>query len=196
MNRCVAGSMLGSAALAAFLSLGFSSPQQTASPASAAPQAVKGGKSLAPYVTWWGPDSAVKEPTFVKVTSADAWTSLWEKHTGGPLKRDNIQRPVGLPTVDFDQCMVVAIFNGRRHNTNGVIIESIVEMGDRIVVHYDESTYQVAYGLGAGEKPPAIPELHPFGIFVLPKSDKPIEIEENVQGMKNEPAKWKPRAKL
>lgn len=196
MNRYVGGSMLGAAALAAFLSLGFSSPQQTASPAPAAPQTAKDGKSIAPYVTWWGPDSAVKEPTFLKITSEDAWTSLWEKHTGGPLKRDNIQRPVGLPAINFDQCMVVAIFNGKRHNTNGIVIKSIVDAGEKIVLHYDESTYQVAYSLNAGEKMPSPPDLHPFGIFVLPKSDKPIEVEENVQGLKNEPAKWKPRAKL
>lgn len=197
MNRLLSASFLGGAALAALLSLGLSNQQQTrqlaAAASPAAPQVVNQAKTIAPYVSWYGPDSAIHDRSFAKVTSDEQWLKLWERHAGAEFKRDNIQRPVGLPSIDFNQCMVIAIFNGKKHNTNGVMVESIDESADRILFRYDESTYQVLFR--SGEKA-EMPDRHPFGIFVLPRSDKPVEVEENVQGLKNQPPDWKPRAKL
>ena len=148
---------------------------------------------IRPYVTWSGPDSAIQMPKYECARNEKDWAALWEKHSGAPLKRDNVQQPF-MPHVDFEQCVVVAVFKGPGVNSNGVIVSEIVEEPDRILFRYDESTYQVSFGLN--DKPRELPKVYPFGIFVLPKTSKPIVLQENTQGLKDEPPKWTERAKL
>lgn len=152
-----------------------------------------GEPRIRPFVTWSGPDSAVQEPFFARAKNEEEWTKIWEKHQGTPARRNNIQQPF-IPQIDFDQCTLVAIFQGAGYNSNGVIVSEIIEEPDRIVFRYDESTYQVAFGLN--DKPQELPKVHAYGLFVLPKTSKPIVLQENRQNLKDEPAKWTERAKL
>ncbi len=162
----------------------WKSRQQTAAP----PEATA-SSDPAVLVAWQGPDSAVTEPGYFRVGRQEDWVKLWEKHIGKPAQRDNVGRPF-MPRVNFDRCMVVAIFKGDGWNSNGVTIESVSQDDERILLRFDESTFQTAGVDGGGVK------CRAFGIFVLPRSDKPVVIEENVQGLKDHPDKWKERARL
>ena len=75
--------------------------------------------------------------------------------------------------------------------------EAVTEEGSGIRVCYDEMTYQTSSGLNDddGGRGGAV-DVTPFGFFVLLRSNKPIVIEDNVQGLKDNPARWKDRAKL
>ncbi len=156
---------------------------------------VIGAGALDPLVAWSGPVSAIKKPEFVRITGREAWEQLWERHEGG-VRRDNVGRPFA-PEINFEKCEVVAIFQGTRTNSNGVFAVQVIDEPDRIRFRFDERTYQVAFALNDdGAKPPPLPPCAPYGLFVLPRSSKPIVIEENVQGMKDQPAKWKQCAEL
>jgi hypothetical protein len=144
-----------------------------------------------PLVTWFGRDSAVKEQSFYRVTDDDGWLRLWEKHTGQPAKRGNFDQPF-IPKINFDKCMVVAIFKGAKVNSNGVIVLSVTEDEKRMLFRFDESTFQT---FGQDARGGAV-DVTPFGIFVLPRSSKPLVLEENVQGLKDQPEKWKERARF
>jgi hypothetical protein len=103
-----------------------------------------------------------------------------------------------IPRIDFDQCMVVAIFLGPQRNSSGVIVSSITpnERGE-LVFRFDESTYQTAARLDAPEGAATqSPPVKPFGLFVIPRQDSALIVEENVQGLKDTPPQWKQRARF
>jgi hypothetical protein len=177
--------MAGSVALGVLLVAASQSSGQRTSEAAAE---IADVASLAPLVTWQGPDSAVAQAGYFRIADEEGWVKLWERHVGEPAKRDNISRPF-MPRVNFDRCMVVAIFKGDATNSNGVTVESVSQDDERVLLRIDESTYQTSGPDGGGVK------CRPFGIFVLPKSAKPVVIEENVQGLKDQPEKWKERAR-
>jgi hypothetical protein len=143
---------------------------------------------IVPHVTWSGPDSRVTQRGCFRARNEQQWLELWERHAG-PARRDNINRPF-IPRVNFDACEVVAIFEGDAHNSNGVFLCELVRAGDEWRLRYDEHTFQTA-GPGGGAV-----AVRPFALFVLPKLDGPIVVEQNVQGLKDHPAKWKERARL
>lgn len=148
--------------------------------------------ALAPLVSWYGPKSAVREAKFGRAMNAEQWTKLWDEHEGKASAKDNVGVPF-IPRVNFEKCMVIGIFQGARTNSNGVTIEAITEEASCIRVRYDEMTFQTSGGLNGGG---GAVSVTPYGIFVVPRSNKPIVIEENVQGLKDNPARWKERAKL
>ncbi len=149
--------------------------------------------SLTPYVTWSGADSAITEPEYTIARDDADWQKLWERHTGKPTARNHLQQAV-IPHVDFSRCIAIGLFTGSRVNSSGVTLSAIEDQGARVLLRFDESTYQVAFG--PGEAPKELPKVHPFAIFILPRIDKPIEVQENVQGLKDSPEKWKTRATL
>lgn len=164
-------------------------------PPRAAAQDPAGPASLAPLVTWSGPDSTIKEATFQRVIDDAAWLKLWEKHTGRAAQRDNIGRPF-IPKINFERCMVVAIFQGARVNCNGVVVESVIVAPDRIVFRFDVSGYQTAAAFDDRSGRGGAVDSTPFGIFVMPRSSKSLVIEENVQDLKDHPPQWKERARF
>lgn len=177
-------SLIGMGGLSALLAAASWAPQDRTG---GAPSDQAGSDAV--LVAWQGPDSAVTERGYFRVQEEEDWIKLWERHIGKPAERDNIGRPF-MPRVNFERCMVVAIFQGEGWNSNGVTVESISQDDERILLRFDESTYQTAGIDGGGVK------CRAFGIFVLPKSDKPIVIEENVQGLIGHPAQWRERARL
>ena len=48
-------------------------------------------------------------------------------------------------------------------------------------VRFDHKSYQTSGPDGGGER------VQPFGMFVIPRTDKPIVLEENTQGLIGKP---------
>jgi hypothetical protein len=153
------------------------------------------GATLRPMVTWSGPDSAIIDPSYLRITSAESWLQLWERHSGKPAQRDNIGEPF-IPQIDFERCMVVAIFKGRKFNSNGVLCVSLAESGGQLVFRFDERTFQTAAALDDTSGRGGAVDVTPYGIFVVPRSNKSLVIEENVQRLKDHPARWKQQARF
>lgn len=146
-----------------------------------------------PFVSWQGRESAISEPWFARCEDESAWLALWERHSGKPAQRDNVGRAF-IPRVNFEKCSVVAMFLGKKVNSNGVVIDSIGCDENQCLIRFDESTFQTM-SVAPDQSGGAV-DVRPYGIFVIPKTKLPIVVEENVQGVKDQPAKWKPRAKL
>ncbi len=144
-----------------------------------------------PLVGMWGAQSRIESRSYLKITTPEEMTERWLAHLGeDEEKHSAYYNTAGVPDVDFSRCMVIAIFQGRSWNSAGVQVRSILEEDDRIVVRYDDRSYQTAGPDGGGVRVAA------FGFFVLPKSPKPVVIEENVQGLIGEPPLWKERVTL
>jgi len=89
----------------------------------------------------------------------------------------------GLPVVDFERCMVVAVFDGATQNTAGVSahsgpladpeaeVKTPTAEGDD-VLRLSWHGYQTAGPEGGGN------DATPFGFFVLPRSPAPLVVQD------------------
>jgi hypothetical protein len=85
-----------------------------------------------------GNDSKIAEPVYQRVQSAAEWKKTWLGHLG--LKEDTIYR--AAMEVDFNRCIVIAIFGGKYVNSCGYDIKSVRERKNSIVIRFDDISYQ------------------------------------------------------
>ena len=147
-----------------------------------------------------GDDSHITQASFRRVETDAAWQRLWLDHLG--LGEDTIYRP--KLDVDLARCTVVAIFDGRTFNRTGMKVDSVARAGGELVVRYRDVTFQTSSGFTSAPSlltdPPnagggAVP-VTPFAFVVLPKTDRPIIVEEDLHRIKGGPPLWKQVAKL
>lgn len=165
-------------------------------PAAAASTAARSGgglevipAELRPCVWWSGPDSSLAERQFLLIGDRDGWVETWARHTGRAPARDHLGRALA-PEIDFERWMVLAVFQGSKRNSSGVILAAIEARENALVIRFDESTYQTAGPDGGAV------EVQPFGLFVLPRSSVAVVVEEDIQNLKGQPPKWQERARF
>jgi hypothetical protein len=149
----------------------------------------KATASESPCVALTGSDSHVSERGYHRITSMNDWKKLWQKHKGqnDEQEYDQFYDPLALPVVDFDRYMVIAIFQGRAWNSAGLVV-SVSDEEERIVFRFNDKSYQTLGPDGGGKRATV------YGFFVVPRSMKPVILEEDVQRLKGQPPKWKERA--
>ena len=147
---------------------------------------------LKPLVAMSGTDSRIQQASFLRVSSTKELMNVWARHLGTAV--DDYYRP--LFEVDFDRCLVIAIFLGERIQIRRMEIESVSEKGDAIVIRFWAIGYAIS--LGPNDKP--APPERPYTFVVLPKSDKEILLEEKIwtkeDTAKNRPPQWKEIARM
>ncbi len=147
-----------------------------------------------PFVTLTGTDSHVKERSYRRVASEDEWIKIWQRHKGAKESKDYdlFYNPLGLPSIDFEKCMVIAVFQGNGVNSAGLKAVAILEEKDRLALRFQNKSYQtMVYGpVDEGD------QVTVYGFFVLPRSSKTVVLEENVQNITGQPPVWKERASL
>lgn len=145
-----------------------------------------------PFASLTGPRSAIGEPIFVRVRDAEEWEKLWHRHTDGKAEGEWIGRDA--VEIDWSRCMVIGVFRGMSHNSNGERLASLLDRGQDIVVRYDSMSYQTASGFGDVEDKGV--DVTPYGLFLVARSDKPLVFEDNVQGLIGHPPVWKETFRL
>lgn len=125
----------------------------------AAGNAASPGDSPVPMRTLaWGTTSGMREPLEVVVRDASAWQALWRRHAGAS----------GVPEVDFQREMVVAVFAGAAGTRRTVRITRVDRAGGRLVVLY---VLQETRPLPPGEGVPGSAAYH---IVAVPRSPLPV----------------------
>jgi hypothetical protein len=150
-------------------------------------------QTIRPYVTLTGTDSRVTERSYHRIASEADWIRIWQRHKGVQESKDYnlFNNPLDLPYVDFDKCMVIAVFQGSGWNSAGFKAAAVLEEKDGVVLRLAEKSYQTAGPVGGGAK-----QVTVYGFFVLPRSDKTVVLEENVQHYIGRPPVWEERIKL
>jgi hypothetical protein len=146
-------------------------------------------KAPKPYIVLSGAKSHVKERSCLRVTSTEQWVELWQRHAGRKPEKEynDFHNPAGVPNVNFEDCMVIAIFQGEGVNSAGLEPFSVEEDGDRIVFRFLAKSYQTM---------DKSDEVTVYGFFVLPRSNKAVLVEENRQTSLVGPRIWKERARF
>lgn len=141
---------------------------------------IKGSK---PLVGWSGARSGVDDKQILRITSAQQWADVWSRHVGEKLEKNRFGQ-AQAPEIDFDVCMVVAIFEGRTWNSDGLRLEPITEDDDHILLRFGHLSYQTFGPDGGGVR------VTPFGIYVLPRSAKPLVVEKDTNNLIGKPPVW------
>ena len=142
-----------------------------------------------PLISFIGPDTQILKQQHLRVTTRDAWIQLWLRHNGKAASGEGSDqyRPPGIPEIDFDQCMVIAITERPGQLNAGVAAVGIIESDREIAFDYDVVLYQSPKG--------APTTGNAYGYFVLPRSKKPIVLRRNMQDNGSRltagPAIWK-----
>lgn len=149
-------------------------------------------RAIRPSVVLTGSDSHIQKRGYHRVESKKEWIKLWRQHKGdkGTAEYDRDFNPLGLPRIEFDQVMVIAIFQGSGWNSAGLEAVEVREQQDHVLFRFDDKSYQTAGPDGGGR------QVTVYGFFVLPRSPKPVVLEENVQSLLGEPPVWREQARL
>jgi hypothetical protein len=157
----------------------------------AAPAEESAQEPLKPCVVITGANSHITERRYCRITSADDWAQVWQEHRGEKPtgQYDLYYDPLTLPSIDFDRYMVIAIFQGNGWNSAGLRFISISEENGRMIFRFRDKRYQTGgSGADGGRK-----KATAYGFFVVPRSTKPIVLEEDMQNLIGEPPIWKER---
>jgi hypothetical protein len=140
------------------------------------------GKPLKTSYELTGADSHVTKRRYERITTADQWTRVWQEHIGEkPTGRnEHTVAPLSTPSVDFNQSMVIAIFQGESWNSRGLEVVSIVEEDSRIVFKFTNKGYQT---VNKADK------VTVYGFFAVPRSTKPVVLVEEIRNMRGPPPK-------
>lgn len=138
---------------------------------------------ITPYVTWSGAFSEVRRPSIERAVNREQWAALWRRHVGRKGERNATNVQV-IPEIDFDSCMLVAIFAGEMTQCNGMRVARLEEFEDHLLLRYDRLDFEVSLRGGDDER---LVEVTPYGMFLVPRSGKRIVIEEEVPGMFGRP---------
>ena len=158
------------------------------------------GRAIKTCVTISGAQSHMETRQYHRITSDEVWMRIWQKHMGKSWQErreriaqrrtnpNDLRDPITAPMIDFDNYMVVAIFSGECRNCTGLTVASIYEEDKRIVFKYERVSYQTMAHIGTRKGGDMVTV---FGLFVLPRSTKPIVVVENVQNELGAPPVWK-----
>jgi hypothetical protein len=120
-----------------------------------------------PPLMWWGSSSGVTKPSYQRITSAADWKVQWRRLAGDAVPADVSERL--RPEIDFTKFVVVVVYAGTRFNRAAVIPEIIDDDKD------DVQRVRLSLPLGPVRDQR---ECTPYVIFLLPRSDKALVLEE------------------
>jgi hypothetical protein len=151
--------------------------------------------AIKPLLTMHGGHSKITKQRILRITSKEEWEALWLEHrTGNKDRRDT---PTGFDyvDVDFERFMVIAVFWPNRDNCGGFTADSISEGDTRITIRLDDHGYQTAVIFSNENPDGGLTSLHtdygPWGVLILPKSEKEIILELDERDHIRDPAAWK-----
>jgi hypothetical protein len=144
--------------------------------------------SIAPkvLVAISGTDSHVVTPSCKLITNSADWARVWSDHLGTTV--DDYYRP--LMEVDFDHCMLVALFRGEERHIRRIEIEAQVETADAIVIRFGELGYQTMDSDKEG------PLQRAYAFVIIPKTEKAIIVEGRLVPLGPVPRVWESWARL
>jgi len=143
--------------------------------------------TLAPFVTLSGADSRVTDARCLRITTADEWAATWLEHVGAPPKPkyDLYYNKAGLPVVDFERCMVIAVFAGATANTAGVSAHGgpLTDPDAKVQTPTAEGDDVLRLSWHGYQSGIPADSVTAFGFFVVPRSTAPLVVQDREMPM-------------
>lgn len=165
-----------------------SAPTNASSQLSATPKRI-----IRPLLVLSGADTRIERHERQRIVDSQAWIAYWLSHTGqsGTPADYSETHPSGAPSIDFEQCMVLAITESPGQLNSGIRLVSLIETDQALIAHYENQPYQAREGKPAPG--------NAFGFFIVPRSSKEIVLYHNIQQARlraGEPPVWEEIGRL
>jgi hypothetical protein len=129
-------------------------------------------KNFKPLGEITGTDSAIEQPMAAMITDQKAMTQLWRQHKEifgeGVANGQNRVIELEVPEVDFKKNTVIVYFGGQTQGVMGFEVLNVDVKGKTNIVRIAPTELS---GIGGSVVANA------FGMWVFPRSSKPIELE-------------------
>jgi hypothetical protein len=136
------------------------------------------GEKLEEAEGWAGGWSNIPRPFRIVVSTPGNWNALrkrmFDEQTREPLP--------GVTDVDFENQVLLIINGGDSSNCNGYSPAELYESEERLLLRLSAHTFQT---IGEAKK------TRPWGIVVLPRVDKPCQVQTNRQRLIAGPPLWR-----
>jgi len=136
-----------------------------------------------PCVALSGAHSQIGEKSYLRITNENDWVKLWRKHKGDQSggEYDFHHDPLGLPVVDFERFMVIALFE---QGWDGFRADPLSESATEMTFCFRTHGHSTGFARPFPNKPEDCvgddddwgPEQKSYGFFFVPKSNKTIII--------------------
>jgi hypothetical protein len=186
-----------------YLSAGKKIKKTTAKQKSKKVLVVEEKKIMKPYVSFTGVAGTRVPRNCKKITSRNEWAKLWLQNEGLPIEQeeyDYFYNTSRVPVVDFDNCMVIAVFEFKGAVIRGIPFGGFtgmeaVEEKNNLVVHLNTKTFQTI------DRSDSLKTAEPsnrstlYAFFVIPRSSKKIILQMDARNAdqrgNNVPPIWK-----
>jgi len=131
-----------------------------------------------------GVDSHVTKQAYRIADDEESFSTIYREHLG--LKKGDYFQTQHL-NVDFSRYMVVAVFQGDDYNNRGIKVIDVVSNDRNCVIQYRPFWYQTEGTVDLASS---------YAFVVIPKTRKPIQIDEDMRDNLSSPPKWSTKATL
>jgi hypothetical protein len=144
-------------------------------------------------VVWFGQNSHLTRPVVKLIQTKRDWANTWLTHAGAKRRAGDTEfefyNEHAIPMADFGRFMVLAVFGGRETNNAGYGLYGVSGHREGLRVRIVPHAFQTGGPDGGAVS------TTPYGMFLLPRSDKTVIVEEPIyEGMRIKG--WKVKAKL
>lgn len=134
-----------------------------------------------PAATLYGQMSRMPSKRFYLIDKQERLDRVWARHSG----EDGYYSKNPAPRIYEGETMALLIFTGPGFNSNGVNVTAVDDLGEQVRVRFTEFSFQTAGPDGGGV------HCNPWGLIVLPVTEKPIVIERDVNNIIGDDPEWK-----
>lgn len=140
-----------------------------------------------PFVAFSGGDSRIETVRYERIVSDHSWAEVWLGNFGKRPsgKYDFFRNPERVPDVDFEKCMVIAVFGGKTTNRAGFKAVGITESAEQVTFRFCPKSFQTGGQSDRGHT------TTPYAFFVVPRSTKPVVLEVDAHQYLGDQPAWK-----
>jgi hypothetical protein len=153
-------------------------------------------KEIKPLMVMKGRKSKTEEASCQQITNAKDWRKLWVKHRTGSDDLDRLPSDFEFVELDFEQVMVVAVFNGANDNFYfcGLDVDSIQKRAEKLIVRIEKK--DAGQTVGFPRTPMSLEEaqslINTDWLFVvIPRSAAELVVEVDRTKWRDAPHEWK-----
>jgi len=141
-------------------------------------------RAAPPVVVVSGVDSHITKQAYRIADDEESFSTIYREHLG--LKKGDFFQKQHL-NVDFSRYMVVAVFQGEEYNNRGIEVLDVVGTDSNCIIQYRPLWYQTEARFDLASS---------FAFVVIPKTRKPIQIDQDIRSGLSSPPKWTTKATL
>lgn len=143
-----------------------------------------------PLAMLTGDSSKITKPKTLLVSNNQDWLTLWREHrTGSATKKENSDE-AELIEFNFQEVLIIAIFDGNVTACHNYSLPSLIESEKAVRLQITLNCSQTGHSGDPEVDKRTFATRQTWGVFVIPRTNKEIILEQNAQILIGEKPIW------